>query len=222
MTAKGNWQDYRGKSEGVLVHVDTTRKHELPVRDVLNEYGRGAQLDPHYETSTYNLMSCVNSKLCSATIKNKRRYLLFGTRYQGTREELRSRFLIIGYMRIDRNLEVRKRHVHQWMENPNLGIEPECINEEECYAFGSDDMRFYAPEDAFELSEATMQEWGYKGKITKQMKLTFVDDKLQAILGHLQGRTERSADYIAAISELLQAKEASEAAAAQQDKSMEW
>ncbi|HLU69477.1 MAG TPA: hypothetical protein VKZ88_01775, partial [Fibrobacteria bacterium] len=50
--------------------------------------------------------------------------------------------------------------------------------------------------------EALMQEWGYKGKITKQMKLTFTEDKLDLILGHFKDKTPRNADFQEAVKAL--------------------
>lgn len=202
MLTTGNWQDYRGKGEGVLIHLDTSRRHALAVREPMDEHGLPV-LEPNYETGTYGFLQCANAKTRLATMKNRRRYFLFGTRYNGTAEAAKGRFLIVGYMRLDKILEVRKRHVHKWMELQQSGAPaPECMDMDLCYAFGSDEMNFYAPEDCFELSEELMKKWGYKGKVTKQMKLTFTEDKLHVILDHFKARTPRNADYIGAAKEL--------------------
>jgi hypothetical protein len=212
MLSSGNWQDYRGKGEGVLIHLDTVKQHLLPVREPLDAQGLPI-LDPNYETGSYGFLQCANAKTRLATMKNRRRYFLFGTRYQGPAEASQGKFLIIGYMRLDKILEVRKRHVHKWMEQQAAGAPaPECMDMDECFAFQSDEMNFYAPEDCFELSEELMKNWGYKGKVTKQMKLTFTEDKLQTILQHFQSRTPKNAEYIAAAKEV----EDSVAAARQQ------
>lgn len=202
MLSTGNWQDYRGKGEGVLIHLDTARNHRLAVREVLDE--RGAQvLEPNYETGTYGFLQCANAKTRLATMKNRRRYFLFGTRYQGLEESLKGKFVIVGYMRLDKILEVRKRHVHKWMEEKQSGAPaPECMDMDSCYAFQSEEMNFFAPEDAFELSEDLMKKWGYKGKVTKQMKLTFTEEKLHVILDHFKAKTPVNSDYIAAAKEL--------------------
>jgi len=197
----GNWQDYRGKEEGVLIHLSTTRLHAWPVREAVDSSGEPL-LDPSYETGTFGFLNCMEARARLAAMKGRRRYFLFGTRYQGLIETLRGRFLIIGSMRLDQVLDVRKRHVHKWMEKENGTHPPECMDMEECCAFQSAEMNFYAPEDAFELSEDLMKKWGYKGKITKQMKLTFSEDKLSVILEHFQGKTARNADYLAALREL--------------------
>ena len=202
MLSTGNWQDYRGKGEGVLIHLDTSRQHNLAVREPVDESGLQV-LEPNYETGTYGFLQCANAKTRLATMKNRRRYFLFGTRYQGLNEEAKGRFLIIGYMRLDKILEVRKRHVHKWMEIQHSGAKaPECMDMDLCYAFNSDEMNFYAPEDSFELSEELMKKWGYKGKVTKQMKLTFTEEKLTVILEHFKVKKPKNAEYIAAAKEL--------------------
>jgi hypothetical protein len=205
MFSTGNWQDYRGKGEGVLLHLDCSPKQLLPVREPIDEHNLPIA-DPNYETGSYGFLQCHNAKTRLATMKNRRRYFLFGTRYQGLAEAHKGNFLIIGYMRLDKILEVRKRHVHKWMEAQQAGVPaPECMDMDLCYAFQSDEMNFYAPDDAFELSEAIMKKWGYKGKVTKQMKLTFTEEKLQVILTHFKGKTPKNQDYISAAKELEEA-----------------
>ncbi len=205
MLSSGNWQDYRGKGEGVLIHLDASAKHILAVREPIDEHGR-AITEPNYETGTYGFLQCANAKTRLATMKNRRRYFLFGTRYQGLSEAEKGKFLIVGYMRLDKILEVRKRHVHKWMEAQQSGVPaPECMDMEQCYAFQSEEMNFYAPEDALELSEELMKKWGYKGKVTKQMKLSFTEEKLEVILTHFKNKTPRNQDYITAAKELEEA-----------------
>ena len=205
MLSTGNWQDYRGKGEGVLIHLDSAKQHNLAVREPFDDKGLPIP-DPNYETGSYGYLHCANAKTRLATMKNRRRYFLFGTRYQGTAEAYRGKFLIIGYMRLDQILEVRKRHVHKWMEQQAAGAPaPECMDMDLCYSFQSADMNFYAPEDCFELSEELMKKWGYKGKVTKQMKLTFTEEKLQAILEHFKAKTPKNAEYVAAAKELEEA-----------------
>ena len=174
----GNWQDYRGKGEGVLIHLSSSE----PL------------LEPHFETGTFGFLQCIEARTRVAALKARRRYFLFGTRYQGALQEFQGRFLIIGYMRLDKTLDVRTRHVHKWMENRE-SASPECMDMETCHAFQSHEMNFYAPADAFELTEELMQKWGYKGKITKQMKLTFTEDKLGKILEHFKSKTPDNTLY---------------------------
>ena len=188
-----NWQDYRGKDEGILLHLTTTRLHELPVREPADAKGEPV-LEPNYETGTFGYLQCIEARTRMAALNARRRYFLFGTRYQGKIESLQGRFLIIGTMRLEKTLDVRKKHVHKWMET-RYGSSPECMELETCPAFQSSEMRFYAPQDAFELTESLMKDWGYKGKITRQMKLTFTEDKLSKILAHFKTKTPRNAEY---------------------------
>ena len=198
----GNWQDYRGKGEGVLVHLSTSTRHVLPVLETPDADGEPA-LEPNFQTGTFGLLQCVEARTRLAAWKARRRYFLFGTRYRGLLKELQGRFLILGYMRLDKSMDVRTRHIHKWMENKG-SASPECIDMEACYAFQSGEMNFYAPADCFELSEELMKQWGYKGKITKQMKLSFTEDKLSRILEHFRDKTPCNGEYQAALQSLTQ------------------
>lgn len=200
ISTRSDWQDYRGKAEGVLLHTNSSRHHELPVREPFDAEGNPV-LEPNYETGTYGVIQCQEARTRAAAFKARRRYFLFGTRYQGLREELQGRFFVTGYMRLEKSLEVRKRHVHKWMEDESKSP-PECMEMNACYAFQSSEMNFYALDDCFELSEELMKEWGYKGKITKQMKLTFSEEKLAPILEHFAGRTPCNPAYQEAVREL--------------------
>lgn len=202
MLSTGNWQDYRGKGEGVLIHLDTAEQAELAVREPLDDAGNPI-LEPNYETGSYAFLQCTNAKTRLATMKNRRRYFVFGTRYQGTVEACKGKFLIIGYMRLDKILEVRKRHVHKWMEQKESGVSaPECMDMEACYAFQSEEMNFYSAEDSFELSEDLMKQWGYKGKVTKQMKLTITEEKLITIVEHFKAKIPKNQEFIKVAKEL--------------------
>jgi hypothetical protein len=189
-----NWQDYRGKSEGVLVYLNTSSQSDLPIRDIMDEFEKGSQTEPHYETGTFGLMSCVEHKLRAAIFKNRKRYIFFGTSYQGTNEEYKGKFLLTGYMRLDKYLDVRKRHMHQWMQQQE-GEAPECVDAKESIAYYSSEMNFYAPEDCFELNAEVMQSWGYKGRIAKHMKLSFSQSSTQQVLEHFATKKSITEDY---------------------------
>jgi len=201
------WQDYRGRGEGVLIYLNTSSKTRLPVRDVINEHKKGFQTDPNYETGTYNFFDCSNSKLGASAYKNRRSYFLFGTSYQGTSEDYREKYLIIGYMKIDKILEVSKRHTRKWMEQREQAKAPVCVDMPECYLFYSEDMNFYDLYDCFELTVEVMKEWGYKGRVAKHMKLTFSDDNTKKILEHFAGKTPKNDEYMQAIENLESMKE---------------
>lgn len=201
------WQDYRGKSEGILLYLNAPKTQALPVRDVLDELGKGFELDPNYETQSFNFFACKHSKALTSIIKNRRRYMFLSTCYEGTIKELQGKFLIFGFYRIDKTTDVRKRHVHQYMANPELCPAPECIDLTECYAAYSDDMRLFHPTDAFELSESIMKSWGYKGRVAKHMKLTFSPEQVEQVLAHFNARTPITQEYLDLIKDLESKKE---------------
>lgn len=198
------WQDFRGDHAGVLMYVETSKQSVLPVRDQLNEQGKGNLFEPNYETKTYGFISSKNARTVNSIIKNKHRYVLFGTRYNGVEENFTGKFLIIGYMRIDKIMDVKKRHVHAYMRHLENQSEPECMNLDESYALYSEDMKFFAPEDCFELSSEVMKKWGYKGRVTKQMKLLLEDEKLDDIIHHFDSKNDISNEYIETVKEFIE------------------
>ncbi len=200
------WQDYRGKTEGIMIYMETSPTTDLPVRDVLNENGKGFQSEPNYETNSYAFFSCCNSKLNSSIHKSKRRYFFFATQYNGALEPFKGKFLIVGYMRVDKILEVRKRHIRQWMENKEENQSPECVDLKSCYGYYSREMHFYAPEDAFELNEEIMKGWGYKGRVAKHMKLSFSPEHSEELLAHFAAKSPKDDEYIATVDSLLEEK----------------
>ncbi len=218
------WQDFRGKNEGVLVYLNTATSTAMPVRDVLDELGKGFQSEPNYSTGTYNFIGNANSQLCNSTYKNRKRYLFFGTSYQGTSEESHGKYLIIGHMRIDKYMDARKRHMRNWMESKNEVSAPDCVDLKESLAFYSAEMQFYAPKDSFELTEAVMKGWGYKGRVAKHMKLTFDEDKNQELLDFFASKTPKTDEYITEVNKLEDEKQKLLAAAleAQDDDDDDW
>lgn len=198
------WQDFRGDHAGVLMYVETSKQSVLPVRDQLNEQGKGNLFEPNYETRTYGFISSKNARAVNSIIKNKHRYVLFGTRYDGVEDEYKGKFLIIGYMRIDKIKDAKSRHVHSYMRNLDSQDEPECLNLDHAYALYSEDMKFFSHEDCFELSQDVMKGWGYKGRVTKQMKLLLEDEKLDDVLNHFESKKDLSDEYIETVKEFIE------------------
>ncbi len=199
------WQDYRGNFAGSLLYVETSKESGVPVRDQLNENEKGLYLyEPNYETSTYGFMSCYNVKNINAIVKAKSRYILFGTRYEGLSEsELKNKYLIHGYMRIDKIRDVRTRHMQKYMANPGLE-EPECMQLEKNIAvYGP--MHFVSFADSFILTDELLKEWGFKGHASRQLKSVFKDDRLKMILDHLDSKQQMIDEYIDTVDELKEA-----------------
>lgn len=188
------WQDYRGDHAGVLLFVETSKQAALPVRDQLNECGKGFLTEPNYETATYNLVGGFNTRNINSIVKNNHRYILFGTRYQGINEEFKDRYFIHGYMRIDKIKDARSIHMNRFMRGETT--EPECINQKHAWACWSDEIRFYRLEDCFELTEKVMKNWGYKGRITRQMKLLLENEKLDEIIEWFSSKNNIVEEYI--------------------------
>lgn len=194
------WEDYRGNSTGTLLYVETSRQSAVPVRDQLNENGKGYFYEPNYETSTYGFVSCTNVKNINAIVKNKSRYILFGTRYGGaTHPELKNKYLIIGYMEIIKTRDVRTRHIQKFMLNPSKD-KPESMNlSKDIAVYGN--MRFVDIENAFLLTDEHLKEWGYTGRTTRQLKTIFDKEHLDLILKHLDAAPDMTDEYIATVDE---------------------
>ncbi|MGL1901803.1 MAG: hypothetical protein OCC49_06680 [Fibrobacterales bacterium] len=201
------WQDYRGNHAGILLYVDTSKQSVLPVRDQLNENEKGYLTEPNYETSTYGMKGPFNTKSINSIVKNKHRYILFGTKYQGLNEEYTDKYLIIGYMRIDKVKDLRARHLHEYMRNPDATVEPECITLDRAIACYSEDMKFFSLEDSLEVTKEFLKEMGYKGRITRQMKLLLEDENLDRVITHFSDKTDISEEYIATAQEFIEALE---------------
>ena len=201
------WQDYRGDHAGVLLFVETSKQSVNPVRDQLNENKKGSLCEPNYETSTFGLVSCQSAKSINSIVKNKHRYILFGTRYDGFVKEQKGNYLITGYMRIDKVKDVRSKHIHDYIRNPKSKSEPECMTLNKSLACYSEDMKFYHLEDCFVLSQEAMKAWGYKGRVTKQMKLLLEDQKLDDVLNHFATKEDANSDYIDTVKEYLESLE---------------
>lgn len=199
------WQDYRGMNTGALLYVESSKNASVPVRDQLNENEKGFLYEPNYETSTYGFMSCYNVKNVNAIVKGKSRYILFGTRYEGLDPEYRNKYLIHGYMRVDKTRDVRTRHVQKYMANPG-SAEPECWQmEHDMAVYGP--MKFVSFADSFELTDEKLKEWGVRGHASRQLKTKFEGEKLQAILDHLDSKPNIIDEYIATVDEYKEALE---------------
>jgi hypothetical protein len=200
------WQDYRGNNTGALLYVETSHQSAVPVRDQLNENGKGFFYEPNYETNTYGFVSCSNVKNLNSILKNKSRYILFGTRYEGvTYPDFKNKYLIMGYMRIDKTKDVRTRHIQKYMSNPTEN-EPECMQLAlDMAVYG--DMRFVALENSFILTDELLKEWKYKGRASRQLKTVFEKEHLDLILAHLNSAPDMTEEYIATVDEYKEALE---------------
>lgn len=198
------WQDYVGKSSGALLYVETSHQAAVPVRDQLNENGKGFLSEPNYESWTYGLMSCYNVKNVNTIVKGRSRYILFGTRYEGLSEpEYKNKYIIHGYMTIKKTRDVRTRHIQKYMVGQE-GEEPECMQMESSMAvYGP--MHFVSLADGFELTDELLKEWGYRGRASRQLKTIFKGEHVERILAHLDSKPEMIDEYIATVEEFKEA-----------------
>lgn len=193
------WQDYRGETTGALLYIETSHQSVVPVRDQLNENGKGFYYEPNYETNTFGLISCCNCKALNNILKNKSRYVLFGTRYEGTEPGFKNKFVIMGYQRVDKVKDVRSRHIQHFLSQQQTE-EPECMALEKSMATWGP-MRFVALADSFVVSDELLKEWGYKGRATRQLKAVFTKEHLEIILAHLDSKPDLMDEYIATVEE---------------------
>lgn len=210
------WQDFRGKDEGVLIHINTSREAVMPVRDALDEFGKGRQTEPNYETGTFGLVGPSQVQLRNSLVKNKKRYVLFGTIYEGISEAHRKKFLIIGYMRIDKIRDVKKLHLRKWALRSGQADDllSRYFEMDACWALYSDDMKFYSLEDAIEVTPEMAKKWGAKGKLNKQTRLTLSPEQTHEIIQNFAGKQDQTEEYIATMrefQEFLKEEESDEA-----------
>lgn len=194
------WQDYRGKESGVLIYVETSHQSAVPVRDQLNENGKGCFFEPNYETSTWGLETCSNAKQVNAAIKAKHRYLFFGTRYEGFNESFRNKYVIMGFIQIDKTKDMRSRHLQRFMTQEQGTAEPECISlDKSMAAWGP--MHFVSLEDCFVVSDEWIKTHGLTGRATRQLRLALEGDALNEVLTHLRSKSNAIDEYIATVEE---------------------
>ncbi len=210
------WQGFRGKNTGSLLYVETSRMSVVPVRDQLNENGKGSFLEPNYETSTYGFASCCNVKAINKIVlSNKSRYILFGTRYEGGDADYKNKFLIMGYMKIANTKDVRSRHIQSYMAASGAE-EPECMRLEKDIAVQGP-MHFVSLQDCYVLTDERLKEWGYKGHANRQLKTVFSEEHTKEILDHLDSRDDKIDEYIATVEEFKKALAAQSAAEAEME-----
>lgn len=190
------WQDYRGSKEAIVINFECSKSTELPVRDILDENGKGRQIEPNIETGAYGYFQCFDARTRNSFVKKRKGYLLFLTNYQGTLEGYRGRDFIVGYYRILQTADVRKFH----MRNFSGELCPEI---EYCHALRAGEMKFVKIQDGLELTADRLKSWGYKGKLNRQLRLAFDEEKVTQVLEHFAQKEDQSASYISQIEKLL-------------------
>lgn len=197
------WQDYRGTDSGVLLYIETSMQSVLPVRDQLNDNEKGFFHEPNYETSTWGLESCLYAKRVNALIKERHKFMLFGTRYGGFDPQFKDKFLIMGFLEIEKVRDMRDRHLRQYMIHQDEGAEePECLTlDRSMAAWGN--MHLVNLEDCFVVTLDWLKQHELKGRPSRQLRMTVQDEALAEILDHLKAKPNVIGDYVQIVDEFI-------------------
>jgi hypothetical protein len=184
------WQDYRSSNTGMVVFYASDPIPELPIREVPEELPSEIPPDPNYETGTYGLYGCSKSKIRSAFVKSKILYLLFITKYAGTKADYKDKLVITGYYKIAKTADVKKLHIR-------YGTDYSCIDEQSCFALRADETRFVTIDDTFKVTDEVLKTWNYAARITKQTRILLDEPQTQSIIDFLKSKPDGTAQYIA-------------------------
>jgi hypothetical protein len=184
------WQDYRSSNTGMVVYYATDPISELPIREVPEELLSDIIPEPNYETGTFGVYGCGKSKIRGAFAKAKIRYLLFVTKYAGTKTDFKDKLFITGYFRINKTADVKKLHIR-------FGSDYSCIDEQSCCALRADEVKFVSLEEAFAVTDEVTTGWNYKARLTKQTRIILDEAQTTPIVEFLKSKTDITAQYIA-------------------------
>ncbi|MDR2592206.1 MAG: hypothetical protein LBC59_05300 [Chitinispirillales bacterium] len=183
------WQDYRSSNTGMIVYYGGDPISELPIREVPERYPSEIQPEPNYETGTFGFLGCARTKIRSTFVKSKIKYLLFVTKYVGTNEAFKEKYMVTGYYRINKIADVKRRHIRYCAEYS-------CLEEKVCYALRADEVRLVSAEDAYLVSPQQFKEWGFSGRLTRQSRILLDEEQTAALLKFLQGKPDITGKYI--------------------------
>ena len=95
------WEDYKPKERvGKLCYYLCSKQSILPIRDILDDHGKGNKREPNIETGTYNWCRPCNQTSVRIAIKDGLSHILFITKYTGYKEDYINRYFIVGYYEI--------------------------------------------------------------------------------------------------------------------------
>ncbi|KMQ52466.1 hypothetical protein CHISP_0733 [Chitinispirillum alkaliphilum] len=183
------WQDYRASETAMVVFYQTDPVSELPIREVPEEYPSDILPEPNYETATYGFYGCSRSKIRTAFMKSKIRYLIFVTKYAGTNQDYKDKFYITGYIRVNKTADVKKQHIRYCSDFS-------CLDEQGCYALRGDEQRFVSIEDAFEVTPEVLKSWDFKARLTRQARIMLDEEKTRDVIDYLKEKEDKTELYI--------------------------
>jgi hypothetical protein len=183
------WQDYRASNVGMVIFYGGDPISELPIREVPVSYPSEIAPEPNYETGTFGFYSCSQAKIRSTFVKSRIRYLIFITKYIGSNEDLKGRYMVTGFYRVTKIADVKRQHI-RFCEDFS------CLDESVCYALRAEECRFVAAEDAFPVTADVLKGWGFGGRITRQSRIILTEEQTEAVIGHLRGKPDIHDKYI--------------------------
>ena len=190
------WQGFGGGEAGAVVYYESDPNSELPLRSIPEKEGVVPVMDPNYETKTYGLYDCVNTKLRNAFVKKKRGYLFFMTRYSGTNPDFEGKVVLTGYYHIKSSADVQKLHLRQ-LESSS------CINDRSCQALFATEATFVSLEDSYKLTTVALKSIGYEKKITRMSKILLDEEMVQKLLKKFKGKENIIDQYIEETHDLM-------------------
>jgi len=204
------WQDYRASNTGMIVYYGGDPISELPIREVPERYPSDIQPEPNYETGTFGFLGCARTKIRSTFVKSKIKYLLFITKYVGTNEAFKEKYMVTGYYRINKIADVKRRHIRYCAEYS-------CLDEKVCYALRADEVRLVSAEDAYPVPPQLFKEWGFSGRLTRQSRILLNEEQTATLIKYLQGKPDITAKYVEETARLQPHVEKTEEAADEEE-----
>ena len=112
------------------------------------------------------------------------------TKYEGTSADFKGKYFLTGYYRIAKTADLKRQHIRYLSDYS-------CLDEDVCQALRAEEVRFVRIEDAFEITEKVVKQWGGKGKITRQTRFLLNEEQTTEVLEFLQSKNDATQEYIA-------------------------
>lgn len=191
------WESYNPLKGGFVFTYSSSMSAELPIRDILDEQGKGIMEDPNPETLTFGFFDCLNLKEREVFVDKQKKYAFFLTKYAGTNPDFQKKIVITGYM------EVKK------IKNMYGRIE-KCFDKTTSHKMKGwwafyGEMKLVSLEDSIELTPELLEKWGYDKKSVSKLKQMTIDlDETQAneLVAHFVTKTDITANYVEEIESL--------------------
>ncbi len=182
------WQDYRGLGTGTVVYYNSDSVSELPIREIPEEIPSDIVAEPNYETGSYGVYGCTQTKMRNAFAKKKQGYLFFMTRYSGTNPEFLDDLMVTGFYHVSHIADSQKLHIRYLNEYS-------CISDKQCTAMRADEIHFVSVEDAYMVSPEKLEEWGASTRVTRQTKIALEEEQVQELLEYLRSKENKISEY---------------------------